>query len=197
MEHLTAHRLISDSQHGFLRGRSCLTNLLTYLELVTKTVDDGNPVDAVYLDFSKAFDRVPHQRLLTKLRSHGIGDSTAAWIKAWLSDRQQRVVVNGAQSEWSGVKSGVPQGSVLGPLLFIIYINDIDEDILSLVLKFADDTKVFRKVKTPADARALQDDLDRLYRWSDDWQMLFNIDKCKCLHFGHRKTSSTTELLHW
>ena len=117
-------------QHGFLRGRSCLTNLLTFLELVTKTVDDGNPVDAVYLDFSKAFDRVPHQRLLTKLRSHGIGESTAAWIEAWLSDRQQRVV-NGAQSEWSGVKSGVPKGSVLGP---IIYINDIDKDILSSVL---------------------------------------------------------------
>ncbi|XP_033627765.1 uncharacterized protein LOC117290458 [Asterias rubens] len=83
MEHLTAHRLISDSQHGFLEA-SCLTNLLTFLELVTKTVDDGNPVDAVYLDFSKAFNRVPHQRLLTKLRSHGIGESTAAWIEAWL-----------------------------------------------------------------------------------------------------------------
>ena len=134
----------------------------------------------------KAFDKVPHQRLLLKLKAHGIGDSITDWIEQWLTDRRQRVVVDGEVSNWKSVLSGVPQGSVLGPILFLIYINDLDDSITSNVLKFADDTKLFRKVNTDGDKQHLQNDLDRLVKWSEKWQMLFNFGKCKCLHTGHR-----------
>ena len=145
----------------------------------------GSPVDIIYLDFQKAFDKVPHQRLLLKLKAHGIGDSITDWIEQWLTDRRQRVVVDGEVSNWKSVLSGVPQGSVLGPILFLIYINDLDDSITSNVLKFADDTKLFRKVNTDGDKQHLQNDLDRLVKWSEKWQMLFNFGKCKCLHTGH------------
>ena len=147
----------------------------------------GSPVDIIYLDFQKALDKVPHQRLLLKLKSHGIGDSITDWIEQWLTNRRQRVVVDGEVSNWKSVLSGVPQGSVLGPILFLIYIyiNDLDDGITSYVLKFADDTKLFRKVNTDGDKQHLQNDLDRLVKWSEKWQMLFNFGKCKCLHTGH------------
>ena len=134
---------------------------------------------------AKAFDKVPHQRLLLKLKAHGIGDSITDWIEQWLTDRRQRVVVDGEVSNWKSVLSGVPQGSVLGPILFLIYINDLDDSITSNVLKFADDTKLFRKVNTDGDKQHLQNDLDRLVKWSEKWQMLFNFGKCKCLHTRH------------
>ena len=143
-------------------------------------------IDIIYLDFQKAFDKVPHQRLLLKLKAHGIGDSIIDWIEQWLTDRRQRVVVDGEVSNWKSVLSGVPQGSVLGPILFLIYINDLDDSITSNVLKFADDTKLFRKVNTDGDKQHLQNDLDRLVKWPEKWQMLFNFGKCKCLHTGHR-----------
>ena len=185
--HLSEHRLLKSSQHGFVSHRSCLTNLLVYLETLTALLDEGHNIDVFYLDFSKAFDRVPHQRLLAKLKAHGITGQIFNWIQSWLKGRKQCVVLNGSQSEWTSVPSGVPQGSVLGPLLFIIFINDIDNavDVLSCcLLKFADDTKGMRKVNTPNDALKLQKDLDNLFSWSVDWQMLFNLDKCHILHFG-------------
>ena len=108
-------------------------------------------------------------------------------IAKWLIGRRQRVLVDGEVSNWKSVLIGVPQGSVLGPILFLIYIyiNDLDDDITSKVLKFADDTKVFRKIKSDADRQHLQDDLNKLIEWSGKWQMLFNFGKCKCLHTGH------------
>ena len=112
-------------------------------------------------------------------------DSITDWIEQWLTDRRQRVVVDGEVSNWKSVLSGVPQGSVLGPILFLIYINDLDDSITSNVLKFADDTKLFRKVNTDGDKQHLQNNLDRLVKWSEKWQMLFNFGKCKCLHTGH------------
>ena len=142
--------LLNPSQHGFLKARSRLTNMLCFLEEITKFVDEGSPVDIIYLDFQK--------------------------------DRRQHVVVDGDVSNWKSVLSGVPQGSVLGHLLFLIYINDLDDNITSNVLKFADDTKVFRKVNTDGD---LQNNRDRLVKWSEKWQMLLNFGKCKCLHTGH------------
>ena len=137
VDFLVKNKLINPFQHGFLKARSCLTNMLCFLEDVTKWVDEGSPVNIIYLDLKKAFDKVPHQRLLLKLKAHGIGNGMINWIEKWLIDRRQRVVVDGEVSNWKSVLSGVPQGSVLGPILFLIYINDLDDDITSKVLKFA------------------------------------------------------------
>ena len=181
VDFLVKHKLLNSSQHGFLKARSCLTNMLCFLEEITKWIDVGSSVDIIYLDFQKAFDKVPHQRLLLKLKA---GDSITDWIEQRLTDRRQRVVVDGEVSTWKSVLSGVPQGSVLGPILFLIYINDLVDSIASNVLKFADDTKLFRKVNTDGDKQHLQNDRDRLVKWSEKWQM-FNFGKCKCLHTGH------------
>ena len=184
-DHLNANSLINDSQHGFTAGRSCLTNLVTFLESLTFHVDQGLPVDVLYLDFSKAFDKVPHQRLISKLRAHGIGPEISRWIENWLTDRKQRVTIKGTQSPRTSDTSGVPQGSVLGPTLFTIYINDIDENIKSRILKFADDTKLMAPVSNQEQITELQEDLASAFHWAGKWQMEFNPGKCKCVHFGH------------
>ena len=186
-EHLDRHKLINDSQHGFTKGKSCLTNLLSFYGKVYEAADNGNIYDILYLDFSKAFDKVPHQRLLRKVRAHGIEGKILGWIRSWLTDRRQRVVINGSKSDWGQVESGVPQGSVLGPLLFLIYINDLDSGISSDVSKFADDTKIGRLIRSDSDVIALQEDLDRLNEWSSKWQMQFNTSKCKVLRVGRGK----------
>ena len=171
-----------------------LTNLLEYTEIISKWVDDGSPVDVIYLDFQKAFDKVPHQRLLIKLKSHGMGVNIVTWIQNWLTDRRQRVSVEGEKSAWTAVHSGVPQGSVLGPLLFLVYINDLEDGVASNILKFADDTNIFRRVQTRQECRTLQDDLNRLDQWSAKWQMLFNQSKCKCLHIGRANGKEPYEM---
>jgi ribonucleases P/MRP protein subunit RPP40 len=176
--------LIRDSQHGFRRGRSCLTNLLTFLDKVTRAADEGHDVDAIYLDFAKAFDKVPHQRLLVKLRNLGIGGSFLRWIRDWLDGRRQRVHVGGRGSGWRRVTSGVPQGSVLGPLLFLVFINDLEEGVMNSVLKFVDDTKLFGIVEN--EGQQMQRDLCTIVEWSRTWQIEFVIDKCKILHIGGR-----------
>ena len=183
-EHLERHKLIRESQHGFMKGKSCLTNLLSFYSKVYESADNGDSYNILYLDFSKAFDKVPHQRLLRKVRAHGIDGKILGWIRSWLADRQQRVVLNGFKSEWGQVISGVPQGSVLGPLLFLIYINDLDSGISSDVSKFADDTKIGRVIRSDTDVIALQTDLDKMNEWSNIWQMKFNINKCKVLNVG-------------
>ncbi|XP_059829735.1 STARD3 N-terminal-like protein isoform X1 [Hypanus sabinus] len=177
---------IGPSQHGFTKGKSCLTNLLEFFEDVTRKLDKGNSVDVVYLDFQKAFDKVPHRRLVGKIRAHGIGGKTLTWIENWLADRKQRVAVNGCFSEWQVVTSGVPQGSVLGPQMFTIYINDLDEGIENNISKFADDTKLGGSVTCDEDVRRIQGDLDRLGEWADTWQMTFNVNKCEVIHFGSK-----------
>ncbi|ORD93263.1 RTJK, partial [Enterospora canceri] len=176
--------IIKPSQHGFRNKRSCLTNLLDFFHNVFDTYDESRAVDVIYLDFQKAFDKVPHQRLLNKLKTHGISGSIYNWLQDWLSERKQRVVLNGVSSQWLNVKSGVPQGSVLGPILFLIYVNDIDDGISCKISKFADDTKIASKVTTTSDREVLQSDLDRLTSWANKWQMKFNVDKCKVLHIG-------------
>ena len=170
-------------------GRSTLTNLLAYLESLTALVDEGHAVDVLYLDFAKAFDKVPHARLIEKCRGLGIGGKVLSWIQEWLTGRQQRVVLNGKYSGWGDVVSGVPQGSVLGPTLFVIFINDIDcaVDVTgSLLLKFADDTKWAMVVDTEEQCKVFQEGIHRLENWSREWQMLFNSGKCHVLHLGSR-----------
>ena len=187
-KHIMENELLQSSQHGFMAKKSCLTNLLHCLEEVTSILDSGECVDILYLDFAKAFDKVQHKRLLSKLEALNIKGEILAWIKAWLSNRKHRVVLNGKQSDWCDVPCSVPQGSVLGPILFIIYINDIDgciEDIIALLLKFADDTKVIKRITTIADNLALQDIINNLIAWAKKWQMSFNVSKCKILHLGN------------
>ena len=131
---------------------------------------------------------------MLKLKSHGMGNSIINCIEQWLIDRRQRVVVDGEVSSWKPVSSGVPQGSVLGPILFLIYINDLEEGVTGNILTFADDTKLFRKTKGIGDKQKLQDDIYKLVRWSEKLQMLFNFGKCKCLQTGPGNTGINYEM---
>ena len=184
VQHLDKFNLINSSQHGFTTGRSCLTNLLDFLENATKELDEDKALDLVYLDFAKAFDKVPYCRLFKKIEAHGIGGSVLNWVQSWLRDRRQRVCVDREYSGWEQVTSGVPQGSVLGPILFVIYINDLDSELVSKIGKFADDTKMCKGITNLEDAHTLQEDLNKLSKWSADWQMEFNTDKCSVIHVG-------------
>jgi hypothetical protein len=164
---------------------------------MTSELDNRKAADVIYLDFAKAFDTVPHERLKKRLKSHCIGGDILRWISAWLSDRKQRVVLNGKESSWEEVLSGVPQGSVLGPLLFTtIFINDLDIAVseLELLLKFADDTKVSRVICSDADRAGLQEALNKLMEWASLWGMRFNVSKCKVMHMGRGNTKSDYEM---
>src|SRR3989442_54685 len=171
--HLFLSNFHMKTQHGFRKGRSCMSNLLISQFSIMNVIDEGGCVDIVYLDFQKAFDKVPHRNLIRKVKGFGIEDKVIGWIENWLGNRTQRVVINGVSSDWKDVKSGVPPGSILGPLLFTMYIEDIDEVLKSSkLLKFADDTKVWGRVNTKEDAVLIQDDLNSLCEWSEKNGML-------------------------
>ena len=181
--HMITNGLFADEQHGFSPGRSCITQLLYVLEEWTEMLDCGKPVDVVYMDFQKAFDSVPHRRLLSKLKSYGITGKVWKWIECFLTGHQQRVSVNGKKSEWSEVQSGIPQGSVR-PTLFVIFINGMPGVVKNNFPLFADDAKLYGAVQNEKDARGMQDDITRLVNWSEKWQLSFNCSKCKVMHLG-------------
>ncbi|KAK3855374.1 hypothetical protein Pcinc_038223 [Petrolisthes cinctipes] len=183
--HLTENSLIVDEQHGFRSKRSCLTNMLYYLDDLVNAVNAGSCVHVNYLDCEKALDRIPHQRLLTKLKAIGIDGRILEWIGNFLSERYHRVKIRNATSDWLPVTSGVPQGSVLGPVLFLIYINDLVKDLESQASLFADDSKIYRKIETGTDVESLRRDMTRLDEWSRKWLLSFNTNKCKTMHIGH------------
>jgi hypothetical protein len=184
MKYMNDNSLFSPDQHGFLPNKSCVTQLLLIMEHWTQLIDDGNCIDTIYLDFSKAFDSVPHNRLLIKLKNFGMCDLAINWFRSFLTNRIQRVCLEGSHSEWKHVTSGVPQGSVLGPILFLIYINDLPNSIKNFVKIFADDTKLYSINNQVEHCISLQADIDQAYEWSQTWQLPFNAEKCKVMHIG-------------
>lgn len=181
---LETNNLLNINQHGFRSGRSCVTQLIEIMEIWTDLMDKNIPFDTIYLDFSKAFDKVPHTRLGKKINRLGITGKLLLWIKDFLHHRTQSVKINNAISAKKPITSGIPQGSVLGPILFLIFINDLPDEITSTVKIFADDTKIFRAINSGRDQIHLQEDLDRLLNWSKTWLLPFNIEKCKIIHYG-------------
>ena len=172
---------LCEEQHGFRSHRSCTTQLLLVSEILSKRFEDGLDTDVIYLDFQKGFDKVPHKRIFLKLKK---GWNSRTWaiydlIKDFLSNRNHRINVNGSFSSKSSVKSGIPQGSILGPLLFIIFINELPDSIKNHCMMFADDTKIFGNPGS-----SLQLDINRANDWAQKWRMKFNVNKCKVLHFN-------------
>lgn len=194
MLHMDKNDLLTDKQFGFRNKRSTMLQLLHVLDVWTEMLDNKQAIDVFYLDFSKAFDRVPHERLLRKLYAYGIQGNVLGWIRNFLKDRSQRVQIQGSFSEWKPVTSGIPQGSVLGPVLFILFINDLPDVIKSLCSLFADDTKVFGPANTEEERVILQNDLNRLMQWSEEWQLKFNIEKCKVMHLGRNNSKGKYQL---
>ena len=170
--------IITPNQHGFRQGRSCENQLVEAVNDWASNINKQHQTDAIFLDFSKAFDKVSHRTLVHKLKFYGIQGSTINWIHGFLTGRSQTVSVKGASSPSTDVISGVPQGSVLGPALFLVYINDICEEVSSSIRLFADDCVLYRSIHTRDDHIALQQDLSTLADWADLWDMAFNVKKC-------------------
>ena len=188
---LSDNHIISPRQHGFRPGHSCETQLILSVDDWSKSLDRGLRTDMAIFDFSKAFDSVPHQRLIVKLISYGIRGNTLAWISSFLMNREQRVTINGSKSSWLPVTSGVPQGTVLGPLLFLLCINDIASNVHSEIRLFADDCILYRTINKPTDCLILQDDINQLLSWASIWQMQFNSKKCHILSITRQKSRPT------
>jgi hypothetical protein len=187
---------LNKTQHGFQKGQSCVTQLLEHSNLITIAIEEKFCVDVVYLDFSKAFDKVSHTYLIYKMQQKRIPEQLVNWTRAFLTSRRQRVVLQGEFSEWLPVTSGVPQGSVLGPLLFSIYIDDLDEVIApnTVIGKFADDTKlaqIFNDENKEQEMEKLQMSIDNVSKWCTAWELPINISKCAVLHYGKRNIANT------
>ena len=188
MKHLEKYDILTNAQHAFRKARSTETQLILTIHDLAKNLDNHIITDLAILDFSKAFDVVPHERLLTKLDHYGIRGKTKHWIRSFLTQRHQRVTINGTSSSWEKVLSGVPQGTVLGPHLFLLFINDLSEVTNSTIRLFADDCLVYRGIKGPEDETLLQQDLDNLIKWTEKWGMRFNTKKCNTIRISNSKS---------
>ena len=175
---------------GFISGRSTVLQLLAVLESWTQSLDIGNDIDMAYCDYMKAFDKVAHWRLIHKLKMYRFGEVFQNWIGDFLAERKQKVIVNGKESTWGTVTSGIPQGSVLGTIRFVLFINDLPEHLPnnSNLYLYADDTKVFREIKDDLDREKLQEDIYSMYEWSERWLLRFHPDKCKTMHIGNNNS---------
>ena len=191
--HLESNNLMNPNQHGFRAGHSCLSQLLHHHDCMTKLLEEGKNVDVIYLDFAKAFDKLDFAITLNKLSSMGVAGKIYRWIKSFLTAREQYVYVDGHKSEVELVLSGVPQGSVIGPLLFLVLLNDIDNNInFSRVSSFADDTRVMAGICSSRDASLLQADLDLIYQWAESNNAVFNSSKFELLRYGRNEEIKTT-----
>jgi hypothetical protein len=186
--HIDHHGILSSVQHGFRKHHSCESQLLITTHDLLKARDNNIQVDIAVLDFAKAFDTVPHDRVLSKLEFYGINGPILQWISAFLKNRQQSVIVDGAKSHPVSVDSGVPQGTVLGPLVFLLHINDLPLHVSSNVRLFADDCLLYRNINSEVDQILLQKDLDALVQWGNNWGMNFNASKCTILRSSRKKT---------
>ena len=189
MDFLDANSILSDFQHGFRHGRSCESQLITTLRDFSNCLNQSSQVDAILLDFSKAFDKVDHQILLSKMEDIGITGPLLSWTSSFLLNRTQHVLLNGSFSDPAKVLSGVPQGTVMGPLLFLIYINDIHRNLSpgTEIRLFADDSLLYRNISDTSDSQTLQKDLDTLQKWELENKMEFHPDKCQVLTVTNKK----------
>ena len=197
VKHLDGQGILYDLQHGFREKRSCETQLIMLIEDLARNASVGKQTDIILLDFSKAFDKVNHSKLLWKLHQYGIRGHVLNWVRAFLGSRSQRVVIEGEESESIPVTSGVPQGSVLGPILFLIYINDLPDEVCSQVRLFADDTALYLTMESEDCGSTLQSDLDILSMWETRWDMEFNPSKCQVVHVtGSKRPVKRDYILH-
>ena len=184
ISYMKVNGMFSQKQYGFISGRSTVLQLNKILDEWTSEMDKGNYTDVNYMDFQKAFDTVPHTRLISKLKSFNIRNDLVNWIEAFITNRRQKVAENEKESNWHKITSGIPQGSVLGPLLFVPYVNDLPELTKSNTFLFTDDIKIFRAITNTNDQDILQQDLSILEQWSDKWLLKFHPDKCKHMEIG-------------
>ena len=169
------------------KQRTCEQQLLGFVSDLHNNLDEGNQTDVLIMDFSKAFDKVGHQRLLRKLDYYGVRGKNLKWIQNFLHRRSQRVVLEGKKSSTIDVESGVPQGSVLGPCLFLFYINDLPNGLASKVRLFADDAISYMTIDNQQDAHNLQQDLNRIGEWAKKWTMVLNTEKCKVITISRKR----------
>ena len=187
---------LTKGQHGFRKGHSCETQLLGLIEEISEVLDRGGEVDGVFVDFEKAFDKVQHSKLMKKVDFLIEDKRVVRWVSEFLKQRRQRVRVGEEYSEEADVTSGVPQGSVLGPLLFIIYINDIEEGMKSKVRLFADDCIIYREIRSNEDEDKMQGDLGKLGEWIVINELNVNVGKCKWVRFTRKREEQKKEYLY-
>ena len=190
MSYFNVHKLLSKTQFGFIPGRSAMIQLLAVMDKWTEGLEEPGQIDIIYTDFEKAFDKVCHSKLISKLNSYGINSSVINWINDYLNHREFNVIVNGTLSNSFEASSGIPQGSVLGPLLFVVFINDLpmacNDNYLYL---FADDAKLFRIIRSIIDAEVLNQDCKNMFEWCKNWSMNVNVSKCKVLSLHPNRSS--------